>query len=85
MATVEKSPATDQEHADHQEVFRLFAEGKPVTDPELVRRIRERSEVARKAVFERNGLLDIAVPAIRALRDGDEDFRNAFIGARSTS
>jgi hypothetical protein len=37
-----------------------------------VRRIRERSEAARRAVFERNGLLDIAVPSIRALRGGDE-------------
>jgi hypothetical protein len=62
-----------QEQADLKEVYRLFAEGKPVTDPELVRRIRERSEVARKAVFERNGPLDIAVPAIRGLRDGDEE------------
>jgi hypothetical protein len=72
MAIVD-DPAAMQEQADLKEVYRLFAEGKPVTDPELVRRITERSEVARKAVFERNGLLDIAVPAIRGLRDGDEE------------
>ena len=72
MAIVDDSAAT-QEQADLTEVYRLFAEGKPVTDPDLIRRIRERSEAARKAVFERNGLLDIAVPYIRALRDGDEE------------
>ena len=43
-----------------------------MTDPELIRRVRERSVAARRAVFERNGLLDIAVPAIRALRDGED-------------
>jgi hypothetical protein len=61
-----------QARDDLEEVYRLYAEGKPVTDPDLIRRIRERSEAARRAVFERNGLLDIAVPSIRALRDGDE-------------
>ena len=64
--------AADQERADMEEVYRLFAEGKRVTDPDLVRRIRDRSDAARTAVFDRNGLLDIAVPSIRALRDGDE-------------
>ena len=62
----------DKERADLEEVYRLYAEGKRVTDSDLIRRIRERSEAARRAVFERNGLLDIAVPSIRALRDGDE-------------
>ena len=72
MATDVKSPAT-QEEADHEEVNRLFAQGNPVTDPELVRRIRERSEEARRAVFERNGLLDVAVPFIRDHRDGVDE------------
>ncbi len=71
MATVEKH--LTQEEADSQEIRRLFAIGKRVTDRELIRRIRERSEAARQAVFERNGLLDIAVPHIRALRDGDDE------------
>jgi hypothetical protein len=61
-----------QERDDLEEVYRLYAEGKRVTDLDLIRRIRERSDAARRAVFERNGLLDIAVPSIRALRDGDE-------------
>jgi len=67
-----EEPAAMQERDDLEEVYRLYAEGKRVTDPDLIRRIRERSEAARRAVFERNGLLDIAVPSIRALRDGDE-------------
>ena len=72
MAIVD-DPSATQEKADRKEVYRLFAEGKRVTDPDLIRRIRERSDAARKAVFERNGLLDFAVPTIRALRDGDEE------------
>jgi hypothetical protein len=68
MATAELPTA--KEDLDH--VYRLVAEGKPMTDPELLGRIRERSEAARRAVFARNGLLDIAVPSIRALRDGEE-------------
>jgi len=65
-------PVAVQNRDDLEEVYRLYAEGKRVTDPDLIRRIRERSETARRAVYERNGLLDVAVPAIRALRDGDE-------------
>jgi hypothetical protein len=72
MAIVHHTAAT-QERADLNEVYRLFAEGKPVNDPDLIRRIRERSEAARKAVFERNGLLDIAVPTIQALRNGEDE------------
>jgi len=67
-----EEPAAMQERDDLEEVYRLYAEGKRVSDPDLIRRIRKRSEAARRAVFERNGLLDIAVPSIRALRDGDE-------------
>jgi hypothetical protein len=71
MTNTEKRVA-NQEQDDLEEVYRLYAAGKRVTDPELIRRIRDRSEAARQAVFQRNGLLDIAVPAIRDLRDGDE-------------
>jgi hypothetical protein len=73
MANAETEKLSDAEQQeDLAEVYRLYAAGKRITDPDLVRRIRERSEVARKAVFERNGVLDIAVPSIRSLRDGDE-------------
>ncbi len=70
MSTMNEHETSTQD-ADLEEVYRLFAEGRPVTDPELVRRIRERSEAARHAVFERNGVLDIAVPFVRSLRDGE--------------
>jgi hypothetical protein len=74
MAIADDPRATQtEEQADLKEVYRLFTEGKPVTDPNLIRRIRDRSEAARKAVLERNGPLDIAVPSIRALRDGAEE------------
>jgi hypothetical protein len=42
MAAVH-DPTAMQQEADLKEVYRLFAEGKPGTDPELIRRIRERS------------------------------------------
>jgi hypothetical protein len=71
MTNVEK-PSTIPEQEDLPEVYRLYAEGKRITDPDLLRRIRARFEAAREAVFERNGLLDIAVPSIRSLRDGDD-------------
>ena len=38
-------------------------------DPEVVRRVRERADRSRVEIYRRNGLLDIAVPAIRELRD----------------
>ena len=43
-----------------------------MADPGLITRIRERSDAARLAVFERHGLLDVAVLVIRALRDGED-------------
>ena len=66
-------PEPPTQESDLEAVFGLFAEGRPVTDPELIRRIRERSEAARQVVSERNGVLDIAVPYVRALRDGDAE------------
>jgi hypothetical protein len=51
MATIEER-STKQEKDDAAEVRRHFAEGERVTDPELLKRIRERSEAARKPVFE---------------------------------
>src|SRR4051794_27945623 len=68
MATETKPPAT-HEQADSQEVARLLAEGKRVTDPELRRRIRERSEAVRRQIFEEHGVVDWAVEMIRDARD----------------
>ena len=44
-----------------------------VRDPELMRRASERADRFREKLFRKHGLLDIGVPAIRALRDGDEE------------
>jgi len=71
MKNTEKPSATTEQE-DLAELYRLYVEGRRVTDLDLVKRIRERSEAARRAVFERNGVLDIAVPSIRSLRVGDE-------------
>jgi hypothetical protein len=65
MAIIDKpSPQTDLE-----EVCRLIAESKKVTDPDLLKRIQERSEQATREVFKRHGLLDVAVDLIREGRD----------------
>jgi hypothetical protein len=42
------------------------------SDPEFELRIHAQAEKIRKEVFEKHGVLDIGVPAIRALRDGDD-------------
>ena len=43
MSTRKKQETMTQEEADMEEVCRLAAEGKKVTDPELLKRIQERS------------------------------------------
>ena len=63
--------AIEQEQADRQEVMRLVQAGQRVTDPDLRRRIQERGDFARQAMFERNGVTDIAVELIREGRDED--------------
>jgi hypothetical protein len=65
MATIDKpSP-----QADLQEVCRLIAEGQKVTDPHLLKRIQDRAEQATREVFEKHGLLNVAVDLIREGRD----------------
>ena len=43
-----------------------------MADPGLITRIRERSDAGAVAVFERHGLLDVAVPVILRVRDGED-------------
>jgi hypothetical protein len=43
------------------------------SDPEFELRIHAEAEKIWQEVFEKYGVLDIGVPAIRALRDGDEE------------
>jgi hypothetical protein len=56
--------------ADAQSIIGHFASGKPL-DPDAVRRVRECSERIREDTFRRFGLVDVGVPAIRELRDGE--------------
>ncbi|MGZ3337366.1 MAG: hypothetical protein ACXWOV_19580 [Isosphaeraceae bacterium] len=58
-----------QAEADIAEVARLVAEGKQVTDPELLRRIRQRSDALRREMLRTQGLTDIAAELVRESRD----------------
>jgi hypothetical protein len=53
--------------ADAAIVVECLVAGRPVP-PDVVKRIRARSERITQEVFEKYGLLDIGVPAIRELR-----------------
>jgi hypothetical protein len=54
--------------ADLEEAARQAAAG-GVRDPELLRRIRERAEKARRETLARFGVQDIGVSIIREMRD----------------
>ena len=69
-ATDENLTLADLE-ADTKAMMESLTTGKPL-DPEIRRRIRERGELIRQKIFAEHGVLDIGVPAIRELRDGDE-------------
>ena len=55
--------------ADLEYAAELAANGRK--DPEFARRIREEAQRVREQVLQRNGVLDIGVPAIRELRDAE--------------
>lgn len=55
--------------ADLEAICRQAAGGGP-KDPELVRRIQERSRNARKQILARFGVQEIGVQIIRDMRDG---------------
>jgi hypothetical protein len=54
--------------ADLEEVCRQAASG-GVRDPELLRRIQERSAKAREEILRKHGVLNVAVDLIREIRD----------------
>lgn len=56
------------ESADEQAVMESFLTGKPL-DPEVSRRVHDRARAIRDRVFRVHGLVDIAVPGIRELRE----------------
>ena len=55
--------------ADTQAVIDHIVSGKAL-DPEVAHRVRERAGQIREEIRQKHGLLDIGVPAIRELRDG---------------
>ncbi len=65
----ETAPIADatQFDEDTKAVIEHAMTGKPL-DPAIAKRVRERGETLRQEIFEKNGLLDIAVPAVREFR-----------------
>lgn len=55
---------------DAQLIADCVAAGKPIP-AEVARRVREDAKRITQAVYEKHGLLDIAVPTIRELRDAE--------------
>jgi hypothetical protein len=53
--------------ADEEAVLEAFLAGTPV-DPEIARRVQERSRQIREEAYRKHGLVDVAVPSIRELR-----------------
>jgi hypothetical protein len=54
---------------DTRAVIEKLMTGKPL-NPDVYKRIRDRADRIRDEVFQKHGLLDIGVPAIRELRGG---------------
>ena len=72
MATIESHSVPAALLAEMEEIARQALSG-GVRDPEVLRQIRERADQVRKDVFRDHGLLDVATPAIRELRDGADE------------
>jgi hypothetical protein len=57
--------------ADLERAIEILLTGR--RDPEFEERIHAQSEKITQEVLKKHGVLDIGVPAIRALRDGDDE------------
>jgi hypothetical protein len=71
MATIEQDKSTvipPEILADLEEVVRQAASG-GVRDPELLRRVYERSAQVQEELRKKHGVLDVAVELIREIRD----------------
>ena len=68
MSTTESKYVSSELLADVQTVLQQFAAGKPV-DPEVARRVRERSRQASEATRQRLGVLNVAAELIREVRN----------------
>jgi hypothetical protein len=75
MSTMDKpeteSVFTPEVMAEPQKLADDAARG--VRDPGRMRQAAERMDRTREEIFQRIGLVDFAVPTIRALRDGDDE------------
>ena len=70
MRIIDKPGPTDPlADADAEEVLRLVAAGRPVTDPELRSRVRERADAVRRQILAEHGTVEWAVDMIREARD----------------
>jgi hypothetical protein len=68
----EESPAIPPRVVEDLDyAIRLLMSGKK--DPEFEARIRAESARIASDVYEKHGLLDVAVPSIRSLRHGDDE------------
>jgi hypothetical protein len=62
------APSSDANvQSDEEAVIASFVTGKLLA-PEVARRVHERAQKIRDRVFRTHGLVDLGVPAIRALR-----------------
>ena len=66
--SIDISTTDEVTQRDLEELIAKLMRGEP-RDPEAVRRACERMDRMREETFQRVGLLDIAVPFIRELRD----------------
>ena len=72
MATVEKPPTIPPEiMAELRQSAENAAKG--IRDPEKMRLACERMDRTREQIRQRIGIVDFAVPTIRALRDRDDE------------
>jgi hypothetical protein len=67
LSSLADKPSDSSVQADEEAVMQAFLRGTPV-DPGVAQRVQERSRLIREEVFQKHGLVDIAVPAIRELR-----------------
>jgi hypothetical protein len=68
MATPGDTTSTADIDADAQAVIEHVTTGKPL-DPEVARRVRERSERAAEELRRKYGTVNVAVDLIREIRD----------------
>ena len=68
MKTTDSNPSAADIMADMQAVAEAAAAGRPV-DPEIARRVRERSARAQEELLRRYGVREMAVDLIRQGRD----------------